>query len=118
MAGLHSQLQFSGTFSPPLSDSSYGVRLRDHCSLDFTTFPVHNIHSIYIYNLGIEQQAISLYTSPMHRGTGLYIRPSVDSLCRDGSDHASYSELYEEGEVEHINGVWPIFGAGKLAIHC
>ena len=22
---------------------------------------------------------------------------------------ASYSELYEEGEVEHINGVWPVF---------
>ena len=21
---------------------------------------------------------------------------------------ASYSELYEEGEVEHINGVWPV----------
>ena len=30
----------------------------------------------------------------------------------NGSDHAvvaSYSELYEEGEVEHINGVWPVF---------
>ena len=29
----------------------------------------------------------------------------------NGSDHAvvaSYSELYEEGEVEHINGVWPV----------
>ena len=28
------------------------------------------------------------------------------------SDHgvvASYLELYEEGEVEHINGVWPVF---------
>ena len=22
---------------------------------------------------------------------------------------ASYSELYEEGEAEHINGVWPVF---------
>ena len=22
---------------------------------------------------------------------------------------ASYSELYEEGEVEHINFVWPVF---------
>jgi len=22
---------------------------------------------------------------------------------------ASYSELYEEGEVDHINGVWPDF---------
>ena len=22
---------------------------------------------------------------------------------------ASYSELYEEGEVKHINGVWPVF---------
>ena len=22
---------------------------------------------------------------------------------------ASYSELYEEGEVAHINGVWPVF---------
>ena len=22
---------------------------------------------------------------------------------------ASYSELYEEGEVEHINCVWPVF---------
>ena len=21
----------------------------------------------------------------------------------------SYLELYEEGEVEHINGVWPVF---------
>jgi len=29
----------------------------------------------------------------------------------NGSDHglvASYLELYEEGEVEHINGVWPV----------
>ena len=28
----------------------------------------------------------------------------------NGSDHAMiacYLELYEEGEVEHINGVWP-----------
>ena len=22
---------------------------------------------------------------------------------------ASYSELHEEGEVEHINSVWPVF---------
>ena len=22
---------------------------------------------------------------------------------------AGYSELYEEGEVDHINGVWPVF---------
>ena len=30
----------------------------------------------------------------------------------NGSDHevvASYSELYEEDEVEHINSVWPVF---------
>ena len=30
----------------------------------------------------------------------------------NGSDHevvACYSRLYEEGEVEHINGVWPAF---------
>ena len=30
----------------------------------------------------------------------------------NGSDHgvvASYLEIYEEGEVEHINGVWPDF---------
>ena len=29
----------------------------------------------------------------------------------NGSDHevvASYLELYEEGEVEHINGIWPV----------
>ena len=31
---------------------------------------------------------------------------------RNGSDHeviTCYLELYEEGEVEHINGVWPSF---------
>ena len=30
----------------------------------------------------------------------------------NGSDHAviaCYLELYKEGEVEHINGVWPSF---------
>ena len=27
----------------------------------------------------------------------------------DHAVFASYSELYEEGEVEHINGVWPVF---------
>ena len=30
----------------------------------------------------------------------------------NGSDYevvAYYSRLYEEGEVEHINGVWPAF---------
>ena len=30
----------------------------------------------------------------------------------NGSDRevvASYLELYEEGEVKHINGVWPVF---------
>ena len=39
---------------------------------------------------------------------------SVKSMheFKNGSDHAvvaSYSELYEEGEVEHINCVWPVF---------
>ena len=44
--------------------------------------------------------------------------PSITNLLKlqgkfiNGSDHgvvASYLELYEEGEVEHINGVWPVF---------
>ena len=43
--------------------------------------------------------------------------PSITNLLKlqgkfiNGSDHgvvASYLELYEEGEVEHINGVWPV----------
>ena len=29
---------------------------------------------------------------------------------------ASYSELYEEGEVEHINGVWPVFLLKQLKL--
>ena len=35
----------------------------------------------------------------------------------NGSDHrvvASYLELYEEGEVEHINGVWPVLSDEQL----
>ena len=35
----------------------------------------------------------------------------------NGSDHgvvASYLELYEEGEVEHINGVWPVLSVEQL----
>ena len=35
----------------------------------------------------------------------------VKAVGQNGSDHAvvaSYSELYEEGEVEHINSVWPV----------
>ena len=31
---------------------------------------------------------------------------------KNGSAHTvveRYSELYEEGEVKHINGVWPVF---------
>ena len=30
----------------------------------------------------------------------------------NGSDHgvvARYFELYEDGQVKHINGVWPVF---------
>ena len=29
---------------------------------------------------------------------------------------ASYSGLYEEGEVEHINGVWPVFPLKQLSL--
>ena len=35
----------------------------------------------------------------------------------NGSDHemvASYLELYEEGEVEHINGVWTVLNWENL----
>ena len=41
-----------------------------------------------------------------------YCRGFCKSDFINGSDHgvvASYLELYEEGEVEHINGVWPVF---------
>jgi hypothetical protein len=37
----------------------------------------------------------------------------------NGSDHtvvASYSELYEEGEVEHTNSVWPAFLLKQLSL--
>jgi len=27
---------------------------------------------------------------------------------------ANYLELYEEGEVEHINGVWPVLSVEQL----
>ena len=39
-------------------------------------------------------------------------RQSIGRLFLNGSDHevvACYSRLYEEGEVDHINGVWPAF---------
>ena len=37
----------------------------------------------------------------------------------NGSDHevvVCYLELYEEGEVEHINGVWPVFLFEQLCL--
>ena len=40
-----------------------------------------------------------------------------DKYFQNGSDHevvASYSGLYEEGEVEHINCVWPVFPLEQL----
>ena len=38
------------------------------------------------------------------------LRSSYNSrMAKTTTVVASYSELYEEGEVEHINGVWPVF---------
>ena len=37
----------------------------------------------------------------------------------DGSDHevvACYLELYGEGEIEHINSVWPVFLFEQLCL--
>ena len=34
-------------------------------------------------------------------------------MAKTTSMVASYSQLYEEGEVEHINSLWPVFTLKK-----
>ena len=82
----------------------------DFKSLDFTQI-FHKISRHFIYFLWTVCINIQHYFTSRRLYFGYECIWKAYEFI-NGSDHgvvASYLELYEEGKVEHINGVWPVF---------